>query len=585
MDNTKAERTTTPCGCKGRKSLLHLVSLIIIFVILVSLTLVMRGSLFGVGLDKEGKAAPAPQEQTESDGTLVINTTALCAGVAGYGGPVPVEVYVTGNRIDSVSVLPNSESPEFFASLGDEGLLGYYNGKTLDEAIASRPDAVSGATFSSKAFIANVEAGVRKAIADKGKTVSAGTASKEEKVPVGMVASLVVLLLAAILPFFIKGKWYRIVQEVLNVAVLGFWTGTFIDYAMMMRFLANGIGATLASVVMLVLFIIAFVYPLFGKTAHYCSWVCPYGSLQDLAGRCCKWKLRMSPWLIKLLDNFRMALWTVLLCLLYAGVGTAWIDNEIFTGFIVKTASIAVICTGVAFVLLSLFVPRPFCRFVCPTGTLLRLQVPAARYWVMILLAVSVVVVSVKIALGGDAGVLDKKGDTMENTTINDIMTRSSVRNYSDKAISEATVDTLLRAGMAAPTAANTQPWEFVVITDAGVRERLAEELPYCKMAAKAPLLIAVCGNSERFLEDFPDFWVQDCSAASENILLAAHALGLGAVWTGVYPDKTRVEEVSQALQIPASVVPLNIICIGCPAAPSIPKEKWAPERVHRNKY
>ena len=155
MDNTKAERTTTPCGCKGRKSL-HLVSLIIIFVILVSLTLVMRGSLCGVGLDKEGKAAPAPQEQTESDGTLVINTTALCAGVAGYGGPVPVEVYVTGNRIDSVSVLPNSESPEFFASLGDEGLLGYYNGKTLDEALASRPDAVSGATFSSKGFNAAV---------------------------------------------------------------------------------------------------------------------------------------------------------------------------------------------------------------------------------------------------------------------------------------------------------------------------------------------------------------------------------------------------------------------------------------------
>lgn len=131
----------------------------------------------------------------------------------------------------------------------------------------------------------------------------------------------------------------------------------------------------------------------------------------------------------------------------------------------------------------------------------------------------------------------------------------------------------------------NRQPWVFVVITDAARRAAMAAELPYCKMAATAPLLIAVCGDKAKFIEDAPEYWVQDCSAATENILLAAHAIGLGAVWTGVYPVQDRVEMVSKALGLPEGIIPLNIICIGHPDSDNPAKDKWDPAKVHYNMF
>ena len=198
----------------------------------------------------------------------------------------------------------------------------------------------------------------------------------KEGVSVVGICVLIVILLGAILPLFVHKPGYRLVQQLLNVGVLGFWGGTFIDYAMMERFVASGFTTTLAWFTTLALLVVGFIYPLFGHSAHYCSWMCPYGALQDLAGHCSKRKLHLSPALTRWLDRFRMALWVVLLCLLWAGWGASWIDYEIFTAFIVNSASWAVIGTGIGFVLLSVFIPRPFCRFVCPTGSILKLQIP-----------------------------------------------------------------------------------------------------------------------------------------------------------------------------------------------------------------
>ena len=168
-------------------------------------------------------------------------------------------------------------------------------------------------------------------------------------------------------------------------------------------------------------------------------------------------------------------------------------------------------------------------------------------------------------------------------TVIGNIMTRTSVRQYTDRPISADTLETLLKAGMAAPTAVNKQPWAFVVTTGRDALDSLATLQPRLKTAAAA---ITVCGDMARAIEgEGRDFWVQDCSAATENILLAAHALGLGAVWTGVYPIAERVDDVSRALALPDSVVPMCIIAVGYPVGDQEPKDKWDPSKVHYQRW
>lgn len=163
---------------------------------------------------------------------------------------------------------------------------------------------------------------------------------------------------------------------------------------------------------------------------------------------------------------------------------------------------------------------------------------------------------------------------------IENIMTRTSVRQFTDEAVGADTVETLLRAGMAAPTAKNLQPWAFAVISGRSVLDSLQAVSPYARLET-APLAIVVCGDMNKAADGGAgEFWVQDCSAATENILLAAHALGLGAVWCGGYPDSARVEGIRRVLGLPANLVPLNIISLGHPAVNPEPKDKWKPENV-----
>ncbi len=172
------------------------------------------------------------------------------------------------------------------------------------------------------------------------------------------------------------------------------------------------------------------------------------------------------------------------------------------------------------------------------------------------------------------------------NAAFKNIITRTSIRNFTNQSIPDDLKSALLYAGMSAPSGVNKQPWEFILIDDPDILKELAESLPYAKMAAQAPMAIAVCGNSERFLEgDDSTLWVQDASAASENILLAAHAFGLGAVWTCLYPHEDRMTAASRILNLPESVIPFNLIPIGYPAKTHKPIDKWHPERAHHYKY
>jgi nitroreductase len=158
------------------------------------------------------------------------------------------------------------------------------------------------------------------------------------------------------------------------------------------------------------------------------------------------------------------------------------------------------------------------------------------------------------------------------------IMSRASARDFTGEEIPRETLIRIVKAGMAAPSAMNAQPWEFVLVTDRLKLDELCAELPYAKMLEKACAAVVVCGTPEKN-ESARRHWNDDCAAASENILLAAHALGLGAVWTAVNPDPQRLEVVRRLLGIPESVVPLNVIPIGRIAgkAPA-PKDKWNPK-------
>ena len=185
------------------------------------------------------------------------------------------------------------------------------------------------------------------------------------------IAGLLVALMAAIVPLFVKNRRYRTVQQLLNIAVLGFWCGTFINYSMLISYLSNGINVV-ALLTPVVLLVTAFIYPLFGKKTYYCTHVCPFGSLQELAGRCVGYKLKIKPQTAKRLNVLRQVLWAVLMLCLWTGVWFDWIDYEPFSAFIFQSASWIVIAIAVVFVLLSTVVMRPYCQFVCPTGTLLK---------------------------------------------------------------------------------------------------------------------------------------------------------------------------------------------------------------------
>ena len=243
-------------------------------------------------------------------------------------------------------------------------------------------DAVSGATFSSKAIIENVRRGLAyaknnmpDAAADTATTRSVAAGNGGSAMAVGGIAALIVALLGAMVPIFTGNRRWHYVQLALNVVVLGLWTGTFVSYALFMRLFAEGVSMhTLGMLAApLVMVIVALVYPLAGHSGYYCANVCPFGSAQELAGKLAKRKWRMSAALNRQLTTLRSLLWAVLMVLMLTGTWTAWMDYELFTAFLYTSASVWVTVVAALFLVVSVWVPRPYCRFVCPTGMLIRI--------------------------------------------------------------------------------------------------------------------------------------------------------------------------------------------------------------------
>ena len=174
----------------------------------------------------------------------------------------------------------------------------------------------------------------------------------------------------------------------------------------------------------------------------------------------------------------------------------------------------------------------------------------------------------------------------MKNQAIDNIMTRVSIREFTGEKISAEQIDTLLRAAMAAPSAINKQPWAFIVVTDEAVIAQLGEALPYSRCANHPAVAIIPCGDLSKAIPgEMGAFWINDVSAATENLLLAAHAMGLGAVWTGLHPDMNRAGMVQKMLGLPEHIIPLCVVPVGVPAEQPEIKNKYNEANIHYNRW
>ncbi len=371
---------------------------------------------------------------------FTVNTTETCKDIRGFGGAVPVLMEVSAKgRITSLTALPNEETPGFFKRVIRAALTDTFVGMSVRQALASdMPDAVSGATYSSKALIANMRKAFEQAqdtlasfhntasktaagTADKpakhattqqatAQTSSVSTSSADGTTPQPdsasakttahapgqasmpdttqnngstldhkasspwtwqLIVALCLAVAATVIPLLRNGRKLRTIILTLNVAGLGLLCGKFMSFSLMVNVMSNGIQWP-AGLLALIMLFAAFVMPLFGRPNHYCMWVCPYGSAQELMGRIRKRKWRPTPRITRILTWTRRGLWALLMLLMWCGVAFVWTDCEPFALFVPSAASVAVIVIASAFLILSIFVHRPYCSWICPTGTTFR---------------------------------------------------------------------------------------------------------------------------------------------------------------------------------------------------------------------
>lgn len=338
-------------------------SFLLVVLMMVAAAIATNRTLFGKSLERTVASASAPADTITrlANGSLVIHTASLPGTINGYGGPVPLDITLSDGRVSSVTALPNAETAAFFKRA--EPLLESWNGKTPEEALKVQVDAVSGATYSSNAIIANVRQGL---------DFYQGVDEKENApVPLKIWIAFAVTLAACVVPLFVHDKKYHTVQLIANVLVLGFWSGQFLDYTLMLKYLSQGF-AWPAGVIAVMMLAAAFLYPLFGHPQHYCTHICPLGSAQQLAAQWCGYKVHLSKKTLHALEWFRRILWGVLMLSLWTDVLVEWMDFELFQAFIVESAPWWIITLAGLFIALSTIVSRPYCRFVCPTGSLFK---------------------------------------------------------------------------------------------------------------------------------------------------------------------------------------------------------------------
>lgn len=383
-----------------KRLLEHLLSLLVVFLLLCSAA-IWSGQLLGHSLaaSRTEQAAPAFAAPDEAqlralglDGAgirlaprdsatwtvldaegeamgYVLSSAPFAPAIEGFAGPTPLYIYMdTEGRVVRSAAGENAETPDFFASAW-EGTAPKWEGKDAETGAKLKVDAVSGATYSSRAIVRNMQ-----------QTLAAYTASqandlREPAIGWGRTAAVAaVLLLGGVAAWRLRGrKWVRLGVLALNVGVLGFWCGQFLSLSLLRGWVANGLDPVVYLPTLLMLGV-AVVLPFFGRKRHYCTWVCPYGSAQELAARLPLPKIPCSPAVYRWMQRVRMGVLCLLLLLLWSDLGLFLLDYEPFSAFLVQTAPTAVLVLAGAFLAASLFVPQLWCHSCCPMGALLDLS-------------------------------------------------------------------------------------------------------------------------------------------------------------------------------------------------------------------
>ena len=382
-----------------KRLLEHLLSLLVVFLLLCSAA-IWSGKLLGHSLaasrtEQGAPAFAAPEEAQlralgldgagirlaprdsatwtvlDAEGEAmgyVLSSAPFAPAIEGFAGPTPLYIYMdTEGRVVRSAAGENAETPDFFASAW-EGTTPKWEGKDAETGAKLKVDAVSGATYSSRAIVRNMQ-----------QTLAAYAAAqandlREPAIGWGRTEAVAAVLLGGVAAWRLRGrKWVRLGVLALNVGVLGFWCGQFLSLSLLRGWVANGLDPVVYLPTLLML-AVAVVLPFFGRKRHYCTWVCPYGSAQELAARLPLPKIPCSPAVYRWMQRVRMGVLCLLLLLLWSDLGLFLLDYEPFSAFLVQTAPTAVLVLAGAFLAASLFVPQLWCHACCPMGALLDLS-------------------------------------------------------------------------------------------------------------------------------------------------------------------------------------------------------------------
>ncbi len=350
----------------------YIVNILIVVLLFFAVAIQRDGKILGNDVTTMLESNNETEEQVDellSDGTRVIYSSSLAKDIIGFGGRIPLKLYVKDDIIQKVEALPNAETPSFWNEIENSGLLEHWNGKTLAEAASEQVDGVSGATYSAVAVIGNVQRAAQYG-ANVGASEDSFFANLELKIIIGL---LVIILGAFITLKKSKNNTLILVQQILNVVVLGFWCGSFLSLSTFTVWAANGINLSL-SLITITMAVVVLLMPLFNRKGSYCHIHCPMGAAQELMGRIPASKLKIKPTVNKFLNKLRYYILWGLLLLMWSGVGFEIMNYEVFSAFVFESASLAVLVMAVLFLALSIFTPRPYCRFICPTGAILTVS-------------------------------------------------------------------------------------------------------------------------------------------------------------------------------------------------------------------
>lgn len=294
----------------------------------------------------------------------VMWTTPYANKIIGYAGPLPLLIFTDlNNKITNIIDLENDETPHFMNSVLEKGIVKQWIGKDAKSITNFQPDALSGATFTSNAINKVIQKSYP--IISNSKTIKLKSKPFDSK----PIIALIIIGLALYISFFKPAKKkIRIALLTINTVVLGFWLGTFISFKAIIGWFENGMNIY-TSIAFFSIILLAIVLPIFfNKKRFYCTWVCPFGSAQELAGKITKKKVAIPPRVMNYLRYSQTIITLALFFSLWIGLASDIIEYEPFSAFLFQHASIPVIIIATLTIITSVFVSKPWCRFACPTG-------------------------------------------------------------------------------------------------------------------------------------------------------------------------------------------------------------------------